>query len=54
MIDKATVVKVEIDKLDQTVLPETYEMKLKAYTRGLSRMNQVRLAVALDLASEKT
>jgi hypothetical protein len=29
-------------------------MELKDYVRGLSRMNQVRLAVAQDLASAKT
>ena len=54
LIDASVLVSVEIDKFEGACLPEVDEMELKDYVRGLSRMNQVRLAVAQDLASAKT
>lgn len=54
LIDASVLVVVEIDKYEKSRLPEVEEMELNDYVRGLSRMNQVRLAVAQDLVSTKT
>ena len=50
LVDGSVLVSIEIDKLEQAGFPKVEEMDLKTYVRSLSRMNQVRLAVAQDLA----
>ena len=54
LIDGSYLVSVEIDKFDSSVLPVVARQELKSYSHGLSRMYQVQLAVALDLANTKT
>ncbi|MCG9737634.1 hypothetical protein L1D32_05645 [Shewanella insulae] len=47
------VIDVEIDKYDGSKSPTVQRHELKPYLHGLSKMNQVRLAVAQDLACSK-
>ena len=44
----------EIEKMDLAANPVVERQEIKDYIHGMSRMHQVRLAVALDLAHEKT
>ena len=53
LIDGSYLVYVEIDKYDNSQ-PLLERNELKPYMHGLSKMNQVRLAVAQDLACTKT
>ena len=50
LIDGSFLVSVEIDKYDNSKPPIFERIELKEYLHGLSRMNQVRLAVAQELA----
>mgnify|MGYP003150028997 CR=1 FL=1 len=54
LIDGSFLVNVEIEKYEQASLTQVEEMDLKAYVHGLSKVNQMRLAVAQDLALGKT
>jgi len=54
LIGGSYLVDVEIDKYDNSKPPIVEENELKSYLHGLSKMNQVRLAVAQDLACTKT
>lgn len=54
LIGGSYLVDVEIDKYDNSKPPTVERNELKAYLHGLSKMNQVRLAVAQDLACTKT
>lgn len=51
LIDGNSLVSVEIDKYDSSISPIFEEIDLKEYMHGLSRVNQVRLAVAQDLVN---
>lgn len=50
LIDGSYLVDVEIDKYDDSKPPLVERNELKPYMHGLSKMNQIRLAVAQDLA----
>jgi hypothetical protein len=50
LIDGSFLVRVEIDKYDKSKPPILERIELREYLRGLSKMNQVRLAVAKELA----
>ncbi len=54
LVDGSYLVNVEIDKYDDSKPPIVERSELKPYLLGLSKMNQVRLAVAKDLACTKT
>ena len=54
LIGGTSLVRVEIDKLDSTNPPIFEDIELTNYVHGLSRTNQVRLAVAQDLVNAKT
>ena len=54
LVGGAYIVDVEIDKYDGSKNPLIEQNELKPYMHGLSKMNQVRLAVAQDLACTKT
>lgn len=54
LIGGTYLVDVEIDKYDNSKPPIVKRNELKPYLHGLSKMNQVRLAVAQDLACTKT
>lgn len=54
LIGGTYLVNVEIDKCDNPKSPIVERNELKPYLHGLSKMNQVRLAVAKDLACTKT
>lgn len=55
LIGGSYLVDVEIDKYDNSKPPIIVERnELKPYLHGLSKMNQVKLAVAKDLACTKT
>jgi hypothetical protein len=54
LIGGSYLVNVEIDKYDDSKPPIIERNELKTYLHGLSKMNQVRLAVAKDLACTKT
>lgn len=54
LIGGSYLVDVEIDKYDNSKPPIVETNELKSYLHGLSKMNQVRLAVAQDLACTKT
>lgn len=51
LIDGSFLVGVEIDKFEQTKPPLFERIELNDYLHGLSKMNQVRLAVAKELAN---
>ncbi|WP_415905963.1 hypothetical protein ACMXYX_10075 [Neptuniibacter sp. QD72_48] len=54
LISGSYLVDVEIDKYDDSKSPKVKRNELKPYLHGLSKINQVRLAVAQDLACTKT
>lgn len=54
LIGGSYLVEVEIDKYDISKAPILERNEIKPYLHGLSKMNQVRLAVAQDLACSKT
>lgn len=54
LVGGSYIVNVEIDKYEGSKRPIVLRNELKPYLHGLSRMNQVRLAVAQDLACSKT
>ena len=54
LVGGSYVVDVEIDKYDGSKSHTVQRHELKTYLHGLSKMNQVRLAIALDLACSKT
>ncbi|PBQ29435.1 hypothetical protein AYI97_00755 [Shewanella algae] len=54
LIGGSYLVHVEIDKYDNSKAPLLERNEIKPYLHGLSKMNQVRLAVAQDLACTKT
>jgi hypothetical protein len=54
LIDGSYLVDVEIDKYDECKSPKVERNELKTYLKGLSKINQVRLVVAQDLACTKT
>jgi hypothetical protein len=51
LIDGSFLVSVEINKFEQTKPPVFERIELNCYLHGLSRTNQVRLAVARELAN---
>ena len=53
LIDGTYLVDVEIDKYESSKPPIVVRKELKPYLHGLSKMNQVRLAVAQELACTK-
>lgn len=54
LVDGSYLVDVEIDKYDDSKNPLVERNELKPYVHGLSKMHQVRLAVAQDLTCTKT
>ena len=54
LIDGAYLVSVELDSIDPDTPPIYERIELKEYKQGLSKMNQVRLLVAQELANAKT
>jgi hypothetical protein len=54
LIDGKYLVSTEIDRFDQASQAVVERQEIKSYLKGLSRINQVRLLVAQDLANEKT
>jgi hypothetical protein len=53
LINGETLVSAEIDRHDLSNPPIFEKLEINEYMRGLSRMYQVKLLVAKDLASEK-
>lgn len=51
LVSGTYLVDVEINKYDSSKPPVVEKNELKSYLHGLSKMNQVRLAVAQDLAN---
>lgn len=54
LISGSYLVDVEIDKYDRTKSPTIERNEIKSYLHALSKMNQVRLAVAQELVCSKT
>ncbi len=54
LINGSYLVSVELDRINPGAPPIFERTELQEYKQGLSKMNQVRLLVAQDLASEKT
>lgn len=53
LIGGSFLLSVEIDKFNKQAKPIVDRQEIKSYLHGLSRMHQVQLAVALDLANTK-
>ena len=53
LIDNHTISKVEIDNLDKSATPSLLSFSVMEYKKGLSKLGQVQLAVALDLANRE-
>jgi len=53
LIDGEYLVEVEIDRVDSAVLPIVERRELKTYLHQLSKVNQIRLAVAQELVRER-
>ncbi len=53
LINGVYLVSVELDRINPDTPPIYERIELKEYKQGLSKMNQVRLLVAQDLASAK-
>ena len=53
LIDRSYLIEIEIDKYDSLQLPLLDKIELKSYQHGLSKINQIRLAVAMDLVNKK-
>ena len=53
LIDGSYIINVEISKYDNSTIPIIERSELQTYLHGLSKTNQIRLAVALDLAENK-
>ena len=54
LVGGSYIVDVEIDKYDISNTPIVQRTELKLYLQGLTKMSQIRLAVAQDLACSKT
>ncbi len=54
LIEGAYLVSVELDRINPDTPPIYERIELKEYKQGLSRVNQVQLLVARDLANAKT
>lgn len=54
LINGSFLVHVEIAKFDKSKAPIVEKSEIKPYLHGLSRMNQVQLAVAQELSGAKT
>lgn len=54
LIGGSYLVHVEIDKYDSAKSPIVERVELESYLHGLSKINQIRLAVARELACTKT
>ncbi|RJE73242.1 hypothetical protein BGP78_19215 [Pseudoalteromonas sp. MSK9-3] len=52
IIDGSYLISVELDRQDSTTAPIIEKRELADYRRGLSRMKQIQLMVALDLAKK--
>ncbi|AZK45042.1 hypothetical protein [Paenibacillus lentus] len=50
LINDSTIADVELNRLNQDVVPIINSMPLSQYKVGLSKINQIKLAVAIDLA----
>ena len=50
LIDGSWILRVELERYDETVAPVIDRIEIKDYMNGLSRMNQVKLLVAQDLS----
>ena len=53
LINGSFLLHIEIDKFNSSVRPTFDRQEINDYSHGLSRMHQVQLAVALDLANKK-
>jgi len=51
LVDGEYLVHIEIDRYESSAIPKIERSELNNYLKGLSRMHQVQLAVARDLAS---
>lgn len=54
LVSCSYLLEIEIDKYDDSIPPIVKRRELKSYLIGLSKVNQIRLATAYDLASTKT
>ena len=52
LIDTDIIAKVEINKINQEDNPIIETFKLKEFQKGLSKLSQIKLAVAIDLAQK--
>ncbi|WP_054029186.1 hypothetical protein [Bacillus sp. FJAT-28004] len=52
LVDTHSVLKIELDRYDKKVAPIVDMYSIEDWTKGLSKMNQIKIAVALDLAKQ--
>ncbi|KKO51628.1 hypothetical protein [Paenibacillus sp. DMB20] len=50
LVDTDTVIKIELDRSDEAIEPIVDVYPIEFYLKGLSKINQIKIAVALDLA----
>ncbi|OAS18655.1 hypothetical protein [Paenibacillus oryzisoli] len=50
LVDTQTVIQIELDRYDNEVVPIVDVYHLENWTKGFSKTNQIKIAVALDLA----
>ncbi|MBP1960839.1 hypothetical protein [Paenibacillus aceris] len=50
LVDTQTVIKIELDRYDDTIAPIVDVYPIEKWMKGLSKMYQIKIAVALDLA----
>ncbi|WP_270168944.1 hypothetical protein [Paenibacillus sp. SYP-B4298] len=50
LINDSLIANIELNRLNQEVVPIINSMPLSQYKSGLSKINQIKLAVAIDLA----
>ncbi|KPV61170.1 hypothetical protein QJ48_01465 [Paenibacillus sp. A3] len=52
LINDSIIVDIELDRLNQNIMPIIKSVPISQYKVGLSKINQIKLAVALDLVQK--
>lgn len=52
LINDSVIVDIELDKVNQDTMPIMSSMPVSKYKLGLSRVNQIKLIIAIDLAQK--
>ncbi|WP_251038565.1 hypothetical protein [Paenibacillus albidus] len=52
LINDSIIVDIELDRLNQNIMPIIKSVPISQYKVGLSKINQIKLAVAIDLAQK--